>query len=260
MIYYKTNEEIEGIRQSCLLVSRTLAEVAKNIRPGVTTLEMDKVVDEFIRDHHAYPAFLGYRDFPKSACISVNEAVVHGIPNDYVLKEGDIVSVDCGVLLNGYYGDSAYTFSVGKISDEKKRLLRVTKESLDLGVQQAHVGKRIGDIAGTIQDYVQSKGYSVVRELVGHGVGKSLHEDPQVPNYGKRGQGTKIQEGLVIAIEPMINMGKKDIYTTEDKWTVVTEDGMPSAHFEHTVAVRKSGPEILTTFEFIEEAVYSIAI
>lgn len=260
MIYYKTNEEIEGIRQSCLLVSRTLAEVAKQIRPGVTTLELDKVVDEFIRDHHGYPAFLGYKDFPKSACISVNEVVVHGIPNDYALKEGDIVSVDCGALLNGYYGDSAYTFAVGKINDEKKRLLRITKEALDLGVQQARVGKRIGDIAGTIQDYVQGKGYSVVRELVGHGLGKSLHEDPQVPNYGKRGQGTKIQEGLVIAIEPMINMGRKEIYTAEDKWTVITEDGKPSAHFEHTVAVRKTGPEVLTTFEFIEEAVYSVAV
>jgi methionyl aminopeptidase len=205
MIYYKTNEEIEAVRRSCLLVSRTLAEVAKHIRPGVTTLELDKVVDEFILDHHAYPAFLGYRDFPKSACISVNEEVVHGIPNEYALKEGDIVSVDCGALLDGYYGDSAYTFGVGEINEEKKRLLRVTKESLDLGVRQARVGKRIGDIAGSVQDYVQAKGYSVVRELVGHGLGKSLHEDPQVPNYGKRGSGTKIQEGLVIAIEPMIN-------------------------------------------------------
>lgn len=260
MIYYKTNEEIEAVRKSCLLVSRTLAEVAKYIRPGVTTLELDKVVDEFIREHNGYPAFLGYRDFPKSACISVNEEVVHGIPHEYVLKEGDIVSVDCGALLDGYYGDSAYTFAVGEISDEKKRLLRVTKESLDLGVQQARVGKRIGDIAGSIQDYVQSKGYSVVRELVGHGLGKSLHEDPQVPNYGKRGSGTKIQEGLVIAIEPMINAGKKEVYTADDHWTVVTEDGKPSAHFEHTVAVKKNGPEILTTFEFIEEVVYGMAV
>lgn len=260
MIYYKTNEEIEGIRKSCLLVSKTLAEVARHVRPGVTTLELNKVVDEFIRDHHGLPAFLGYRDFPKSACISVNEEVVHGIPNDYVLKDGDIVSVDCGALLDGYFGDSAYTFAVGEISDEKKRLLRITKESLDVGVQQARVGKRIGDIAAAIQDYVQAKGYSVVRELVGHGVGKSLHEDPQVPNYGKRGSGTKIQEGLVIAIEPMINAGKKDVYTADDKWTVITEDGKPSAHFEHTVAVKKSGPEILTTFEFIDEVVYRVAV
>ncbi|HYV94086.1 MAG TPA: type I methionyl aminopeptidase [Chitinophagales bacterium] len=260
MIYYKTNEEIEGIRKSCLLVSKTLAEVARHVRPGVTTLDLDKVVDEFIRDHHGLPAFLGYRDFPKSACISVNEEVVHGIPNDYVLKDGDIVSVDCGALLDGYFGDSAYTFPVGEISDEKKRLLRITKESLDVGVEQARVGKRIGDIAAAIQDYVQAKGYSVVRELVGHGVGKSLHEDPQVPNYGKRGSGTKIQEGLVIAIEPMINAGKKDVYTADDKWTVITEDGKPSAHFEHTVAVKKSGPEILTTFEFIDEVVYRVAV
>ncbi len=260
MIYYKTSDEVEGIRRSCLLVSRTLAEVAKHIKPGVSTIKLDKIVDEFIRDHHGIPAFLGYRDFPNSACISVNEEVVHGIPNGYTLKEGDIVSVDCGALLDEFFGDSAYTFSVGEISEEKKRLLRVTKESLDLGVQQARAGKRIGDIAAAIQDHVQAKGYSVVRELVGHGLGKSLHEDPQVPNYGKRGKGTKIQEGLVIAIEPMINAGRKEVYTANDHWTVITEDGKPSAHFEHTIAVKKNGPELLTTFEFIEEVVYGIAV
>lgn len=260
MIYYKTNEDVEGIRQSCLLVSKTLAEAAKYIKPGVTTLELNRIIDEFIRDHKGYPAFLGYRDFPKSACISVNDQVVHGIPNEYEIREGDIVSVDCGVLLDGYYGDSAYTFGVGEINSEMKRLLSVTKESLDLGVQQARIGKRIGDIASSIQEYVQSKGFSVVRELVGHGLGKSLHEDPEVPNYGKRGQGTKIQEGLVIAIEPMVNMGKKEVYTGSDHWTVFTIDGKPSAHFEHTVAVKKSGPEILTTFEFIEEPVYGMAV
>lgn len=260
MIYYKTNDDIEGIRESCLLVSRTLAEVARHIKPGITTLELDQVVEEFIRDHKGVPAFLGYKDFPKSACISVNEAVVHGIPDSYALRDGDIVSVDCGALLNGYFGDSAYTFAVGEISDEKRNLLRVTKESLELGVQQARVGNRIGDIAASIQEYVQAKGYSVVRELVGHGVGKRLHEDPQVPNYGQRGKGTKIQEGLVIAIEPMINAGKKEVFTGKDHWTVITEDGKPSAHFEHTVAVRKAGPEILTTFEYIDEIVYRVAV
>ncbi len=260
MIYYKTDEEIEGIRRSCLLVSRTLAETAKHIRPGISTMALNDIVDEFIRDHGGYPAFLGYRDFPKSACISVNDQVVHGIPSEYVLKEGDIISVDCGALLDGYYGDSAYTFPVGEIKDEVKRLLKVTKESLEIGVQQARTGKRIGDIAASIQDHVQAKGYSIVRELVGHGVGKSLHEEPEVPNYGKRGQGTKIQEGLVVAIEPMVNMGKRDIYTGNDHWTVFTADGKPSAHFEHTVAVRKMGPDVLTTFEFIEEAVFAMVI
>lgn len=257
MIYHKTQEEIESIRQSSLLVSRALAEVAKSIKPGVTTLQLDSVADQFIRDHGGIPAFLGYRGFPNSACISVNEVVVHGVPGNIELKEGDIVSVDVGVLLDGFYGDSAYTFAVGEISADKQQLLKITKESLDLGVQQARIGKRIGDIASTIQDYVEQHGYSVVRELVGHGVGKKLHEDPEVPNYGRRGSGAKLMEGLVIAIEPMVNMGKKNVLQGKDGWTIFTEDHKPSAHFEHTVAVTKNGPDILTTFEFIEEIVDS---
>lgn len=255
MIYHKTPEEIEYIRQSSLLVSRALAEVARHIKPGVTTLQLDLLADQFIRDHGGVPAFLGYRGFPNSACISVNEVVVHGIPGEIVLKEGDIVTVDLGVLLEGFYGDSAYTFPVGEISAEKQRLLRVTKESLDLGVQQARMGRRIGDIASAIQEFVEQHGYSVVRELVGHGVGKKLHEDPEVPNYGKRGSGPKLMEGLVIAIEPMVNMGKRNVMQANDGWTIFTEDHKPSAHFEHTVAVTKNGPDVLTTFEFIEEIV-----
>lgn len=260
MIYYKTHEEIESIRQSSLLVSRALAEVAKHIKPGVTTLELDKVADEFIREHGGIPAFLGYRGFPNSACISVNEVVVHGLPGNTALSNGDIVSVDIGVVLDGFYGDSAFSFPVGEISEEKKRLIKITRESLELGVQQARAGKRIGDIAFTIQDFVERKGYSIVRELVGHGVGKKLHEDPEVPNYGKRGSGTKIQEGLVIAIEPMVNMGKKNVLQASDGWSIYTEDRKPSAHFEHTVAVTKDGPDMLTTFEFIDEVVYGAAV
>lgn len=253
MIFYKTGEEIERIRKSSLLVSRTLAEVSKYIKPGVTTLRLDAIAEEFIRDHQGIPAFLGYRGFPNSACISVNDAVVHGIPGEVILKEGDIVSVDIGVLLDDFYGDSAYTFSVGEISTEKEQLLKITKESLELGVQQARVGKRIGDIAAAIQDYVELHGFSIVRELVGHGIGKNLHEDPEVPNYGKRGSGTKLHEGLVIAIEPMVNMGRKNVIQANDGWTILTEDHQPSAHFEHTVAVTKSGAEKLTTFSLIEE-------
>ncbi|MEP7129017.1 MAG: type I methionyl aminopeptidase [Chitinophagales bacterium] len=259
MIYYKTPEEIERIRQSSLLVSRTLAEVAKYIKPGVTTISLDKLADQFIRDHGGIPAFLGYRGFPNSACISVNEAVVHGIPGETVLNEGDIVSVDLGVVLDGFYGDSAYTFPVGEISEEKQRLLNITRQSLELGIQQARIGKRIGDIAATVQEFVEKNGYSVVRELVGHGVGKKLHEDPEVPNYGRRGAGAKLQEGLVIAIEPMVNMGKKNVMQSNDGWTIFTEDHKPSAHFEHTIAISKDGPVKLTTFEFIEE-VSSVAV
>ncbi|MBK9729898.1 MAG: type I methionyl aminopeptidase [Chitinophagaceae bacterium] len=259
MIYYKTPEEIERIRQSSLLVSRTLAEVAKHIKPGTTTISLDKLADQFIRDHGGIPAFLGYRGFPNSACISVNEAVVHGIPGETVLKEGDIVSVDLGVVLDGFYGDSAYTFPVGEISEAKQRLLNITRQSLEMGIQQAWIGKRIGDIAATIQEFVEKNGYSVVRELVGHGVGKKLHEDPEVPNYGRRGSGAKLQEGLVIAIEPMVNMGKKNVMQSNDGWTIFTEDHKPSAHFEHTIAISKDGPVKLTTFEFIEE-VSSVAV
>lgn len=259
MIYYKTPEEIERIRKSSLLVSRALAEVAKHIKPGITTIKLDAVADEFIRDHGGFPAFLGYRGFPNSACISVNEVVVHGIPGETVLKDGDIVSVDVGVVLDEFYGDSAFTFPVGDISEDKLRLLNTTRHSLELGVQQAKIGGRIGDIAATIQEYVERHGYSVVRELVGHGVGKKLHEDPEVPNYGKRGSGAKLQEGLVIAIEPMVNMGKKQVMQANDGWTIFTEDHQPSAHFEHTVAVTRNGPQMLTTFRFIEE-VLNVAV
>jgi methionyl aminopeptidase len=258
MIYYKTSEEIEFIRKSCTLLSKTLAQVAKEIKPGVTTLALDKIGDEFIRDHGGLPAFKGYKDFPNSFCISVNEAVVHGIPGKYELREGDIISIDGGVLLDGYFGDSAYTFPVGEISEEKKKLISITRESLDLGIEKARVGLRIGDIASAIQEHVERNGFSVVRELVGHGLGKKLHEDPQVPNYGKRGSGSKIQDGLVIAIEPMVNFGKKEVLQAEDGWTIYTEDKKPSAHFEHTVAVRKQGIDILTTFEFIDEVVYRV--
>jgi methionyl aminopeptidase len=260
MIYYKTSEEIEGIRKSCLLVSRTLAEVAKIIRPGTSTLKIDRLVEEFIRDHGAIPSFLGYREFPNAACVSVNDAVVHGIPTSYELKEGDIVSVDCGATLGGYVGDSAFTFAVGEISNDKKHLLEVTRESLNKAIQVAKVGNRLGDISYAVQEHVERNGYSVVRELVGHGVGKSLHEDPEVPNYGKRGHGLKLQDGLVIAIEPMVNMGRKEVFTADDNWTVYTRDRKPSAHFEHTVAVRKSGPDVLTTFKFIEEEVFGMAV
>jgi methionyl aminopeptidase len=260
MIYYKTREEIEGIRRSCLLVSRALAEVARMLRPGITTLLIDKLVEEFIRDHGAIPSFLGYRDYPNASCVSVNEAVVHGIPGDYELKDGDIVSVDCGATLDGFVGDSAYTFALGDISEDKKQLLKVTKESLARAVQQAKVGNRLGDISYAVQEYVERFGYSVVRELVGHGVGRSLHEDPEVPNYGKRGHGLKLLEGLVIAIEPMVNMGRKEVVTADDNWTVFTRDGKPSAHFEHTVAVSKGGPDVLTTFKFIEEEVFGISV
>ncbi|MBA3646999.1 MAG: type I methionyl aminopeptidase [Chitinophagales bacterium] len=260
MIYYKTVEEIENIRKSSLLVSRTLAEVAKNIKPGITTIDLDVIGEEFIRDHGAYPAFLGYRGFPNTLCVSVNEQIVHGVPGSYALKEGDIVSIDTGVVLDKFYGDSAYTFAVGEIDEQKKRLMQITRESLFLAVEQARVGKRIGDIAFTVQDFVERNGYSIVRELVGHGLGKKLHEDPEVPNYGKRGAGTKLLEGLVIAIEPMVNMGKRNVMQSPDGWTIYTEDKLPSAHFEHTVAITRNGPDVLTTFEFIEEVVYGTVV
>ncbi|MEI7802343.1 MAG: type I methionyl aminopeptidase [Bacteroidota bacterium] len=254
MIYYKTDEEISLIRESCILVSKTLAEVATHIQPGVSTQHLDEVAETFIRDHHATPAFKGYRDFPASLCISVNEEVVHGIPSiNKILKEGDIVSVDCGTVLNGFVGDSAYTFAVGEIDEAAKRLLTVTQECLALGVEKAKYGNRIGDISFAIQDHAEKNGYGVVRELVGHGVGKKLHEDPEVPNFGKRGNGPKLLPGLVIAIEPMINMGKKSVTEAADKWTVYATDHKPSAHFEHTVAVLKDRTEILTSFKFIEE-------
>lgn len=253
-IYYKTEEEIELLRESSLLVGKTLAEVAKAIKPGVSTLDLDRIAETCIRDHGAEPGFKGYGGFPNSLCTSVNSQVVHGIPSAEPLQEGDIVSVDCGVLKNGFYGDSAYTFAVGEVSDEISKLLRVTQECLDKGVEAAVAGNRIGDIGAAIQEHAEANGYGVVRELVGHGLGKSLHEAPEVPNYGRRGNGVKLREGLVLAIEPMINLGKRPVRQLNDGWTIVTADGLPSAHFEHDVVVRKGKAEVLSTFKWIEEA------
>ena len=257
MIYLKTPEEIALLRASNQLVGKTLAEVAKHIRVGVTTLELDKIAEDFIRSNGAVPGFLGYGGFPNTLCVSVNDQVVHGIPSNYALKEGDIVSVDCGVLQNGYYGDSAYTFCVGKVDEKVKKLLKITKESLSLGIDSAQHGNRIGDIGYAIQKHCQAAGFSVVRKLVGHGVGKNLHEDPEVPNFGKKGQGVLLKEGMVIAIEPMINMGNRDVVQEKDGWTIRTTDGKPSAHFEHTIAIRKGKAEILSTFDYIEEVLNS---
>jgi methionyl aminopeptidase len=253
MIFYKTDEEIELIRKSGVLLGKTHAEVAKLIKPGIKTSVLDECAFEFIKSNGGKPSFKGYNGFPYSLCISVNENVVHGFPGSYILKEGDIISIDCGVLLNGFHSDSAYTYPVGKISAEVEKLLKTTKESLFKGLAEAISGNRIGDVGFAIQHYVEAEGYSVVRELVGHGIGKNLHEAPEVPNYGKRGKGLKLEEGMVIAIEPMINMGKKAIVQEDDGWTIRTADRMPSAHFEHTVAIRKGKVDILTTFEFIEE-------
>ncbi len=253
MIYYKTAEEIELLRLSNMLVAKTHGEIAKIIRAGIATIELDRVAEEFIRDNGGIPGFLGYGGFPNTLCISVNDTVVHGIPSNYELRDGDIVSVDCGVVMNGYYGDSAYTFTIGEIPEETKKLLQVTKEALYLGIEKAVSGNRLGDISFAVQNHAQSHGFSVVREMVGHGVGKKLHEKPEVPNYGKRGRGIVLKEGLVIAIEPMINMGKKEIYQEGDGWTIKTKDGKPSAHFEHTIAVRKGKADILSSFEFVEE-------
>ncbi len=253
-LFYKTKEEIELIRESSLLVGKTLAEVAKYIRPGITTLSLDKIAEEFINDNHAIPAFKGYSGFPNTLCISINSHVVHGIPNKYELKDGDIVSVDCGAVKNEYFGDSAYTFAIGEVKPEVLNLLRITEESLYKAIEIAIVGNRLGDIGEAVQTHAESNGYSVVRELVGHGIGKDLHESPEVPNYGKKGSGLKLQEGLVIAIEPMINLGKKAIIQEKDGWTIRTADNLPSAHFEHTIAIGKNKADILSSFEFIEEA------
>lgn len=257
MIYLKTPEEIALLRASNQLVGKTLAEVAKYIKVGVTTLELDKIAEDFIRTNGAVPGFLGYGGFPNTLCVSVNDQVVHGIPSNYALKEGDIVSVDCGVLQNGYYGDSAYTFCVGEVDEKVKKLLKITKESLSLGIDSAQHGNRVGDIGYAIQKHCQSAGFSVVRELVGHGVGQHLHEAPEVPNYGKRGQGPILKEGMVIAIEPMINMGTRNVFCEKDGWTIRTNDRKPSAHFEHTIAIRKGKAEILSTFDYIEEVLNS---
>ncbi len=252
-VYYKTDEEIELIRQSSLLVSKTLGEVAKVIAPGVRTIELNKLAETYIRDNGGVPAFLNYNGFPYSLCISPNEQVVHGFPGDYALKEGDIISVDCGVILNKFFGDSAYTFEVGEVSEEIKKLLQVTKDCLNYGVAKAVTGLRVGDISYAVQEHAEQHGYGVVKELVGHGVGFKLHEKPEVPNYGKRGSGIKLEEGMVLAIEPMINMGRAGVKFWKDGWTVSSIDNKPSAHFEHTVAIRKGSPDILSTFDFIEE-------
>ncbi|TND09702.1 MAG: methionine aminopeptidase [Bacteroidetes bacterium] len=253
MIYYKTQEEIEFIRHSSLLVGKALAEVAKELKPGVTTAHIDKIAEDYIRSQNAKPAFKGYRGFPATLCVSVNAQVVHGIPGKYEIRDGDVVSVDCGVVFNGFYGDSAYTFPVGNVGEEAMKLLRVTKACLYKGIEQAVVGNRIGDISEAVQAHAENNGYGVVRELVGHGVGKYLHESPEVPNYGKKGAGPKMLEGLVIAIEPMINMGKRNVKQERDGWTITTSDGKPSAHFEHTIAVKPGRADILSSFAPIEE-------
>lgn len=255
MIYYKTKEEIELMRQSALLVSSTLAEVGAWLKPGITTLQLDQFIENYMLDHGAVPSFKGYRGFPNAACISVNDAIVHGIPNSYVLKDGDIVSVDCGVVLNEFHGDSAYTFALGNVKQETLDLMRWTKKSLQLGVDEAFAGNRIGDIAFAIQQFCEKQhGYGIVRELVGHGLGRDLHEDPQVPNYGRRGHGQVMKEGLVICIEPMINLGTREVRYLDDGWTVVTRDGKPAAHYEHEVWVKQGKGELLSSFSEIENA------
>lgn len=255
MIIYKTEEQTELIRQSCLLVNNSIAEIATHIKPGVSTMYLNNLAEEFIRSNSAAPSFKNYHGFPYACCMSVNDAVVHGYPTNDQLKEGDVLSVDVGTYKNRFHGDSAYTFALGSANDAVKKLMRTTKESLYKGIEKAISGNRVGDIAFAIQEYTEHKnGYGVVRELVGHGLGNDLHEDPQVPNYGKRGSGTKLNEGLVIAIEPMINMGKRYVYTDKDGWTIRTKDGKPSAHYEHTVCIRKDKADILSSFESIEAA------
>ena len=257
-IVLKNAEQIELIRNSSILVGKAHAEVAKLIAPGVTTKSLDKVAEEYIRDYGGIPAFLNFNGFPASLCISLNDQVVHGFPSSYELKEGDILSVDCGVLMNGYYGDSAYTYGIGEISEENAKLLKVTKESLNLGIEKAVAGNRIGDVGYAIQFHAEQNGFGVVRELVGHGVGTKLHEKPEVPNYGKRGSGIKLEEGMVIAIEPMINAGKAGVKFWDDGWTVSTVDKKYSAHFEHTVAIMKGKADILSTFQYIEEVLNKV--
>lgn len=252
-ISYKSVEEIELIRESSLLVSKTLGEIAKVIKPGVKTIELNKLAETFIRDNGGVPAFLNYSGFPYSLCISLNDQVVHGFPGERTLIEGDLVSVDCGVILNKYYGDSAYTFAIGEVSDTAKKLMRVTLECLDRGIEKAVAGLRIGDIGYAVQEHAEKNGFGVVKELVGHGVGLHLHEKPEVPNYGKRGSGIKLEEGMVIAIEPMINAGRAGVKFWDDGWTVSTSDGKVSAHYEHTVAVNKGKADILSTFLYVDE-------
>lgn len=254
MIIVKTREEIELMREAALVVSKTLGEVAKAVKPGVTSLELDKIAETCIRDQDAIPGFLGLYDFPNTLCMSPNSQVVHGIPNNTPLVEGDIISIDCGAIKHGFYGDHAYTFAVGEIATETKKLLQVTKESLYVGIKELKVGNRVGDVGYAIQKYCEDHGYGVVRELVGHGLGRVMHEDPEMPNYGKRGRGKKFIEGMVVAIEPMINLGTQRIKQHRDGWTITTQDGKPSAHFEHDVAILDGKPEILSTFAYIYDA------
>ena len=255
MVYYKTSEEIELLRISCELVSKTLAHIGSILKPGMTGLQLDKEAETFIRDNDAVPGFLDYRGFPNTLCISMNEAVVHGIPTKQEISEEDILSIDCGTYINEFYGDSAYTFAMPGVSEDSIKLLKSTYESLYKGIEQAEIGNRIGDISSCIQKYNEKNGFTVVRELVGHGIGKELHEAPEVPNYGIKGRGPKLKEGLVIAIEPMINMGKRAITQSSDGWTIVTKDGLPSAHYEHSIAITNNGPDILSNNKYIEEAI-----
>lgn len=256
MIYYKTTEEIEIMRDSALLVSKTLAHIAKTLKVGLTANQIDKEAETFIRDHGGVPAFKGYRGFPATLCMSFNDAVVHGIPTDKAFTEKDIISVDCGVVMNGFYGDSAFTFAFTEVSDDVIKLLQVTRESLNLGIEAAVVGNRIGDISFAVQNYCERvHGYGVVRELVGHGLGRSLHEEPEVPNFGQKGRGPLLKEGLVIAIEPMVNLGTRNVKQMNDGWTILTRDGKPSAHFEHSIAIRNNGPDILSDHTIIDQEI-----
>lgn len=254
MIIPKTSEQIELMRESALIVSKTLGMLAKEVQPGVSTLELDKKAEEFIKDHHAIPGFKGLYDFPNTLCMSPNAQVVHGIPNNKPLENGDIVSIDCGAIKNGYYGDHAYTFEVGDVDPATKKLLQITKESLYKGIEQFKIGNRVGDVAFAIQKHAEKNNYGVVRELVGHGIGTTMHEDPEMPNYGKRGRGKKFVEGMTVAIEPMINLGTRRIKQLPDGWTILTADGKPSAHFEHDVALIDGQPKLLSTFDYIYEA------
>ena len=254
MSLIKTSEEIELIRESAQLVSKTLGMLASEIKPGINTLYLDNLAESFIRDHKGIPGFLGLYDFPNTLCISPNSQVVHGIPNKEIIKEGEILSIDCGVLKNGYYGDHAFTFTVGEVDKEILQLLETTKQSLYVGIEQFKVGNRVGDVGYAIQNYNESKGYGVVRELVGHGLGKEMHEKPEMPNYGKRGSGKKFQEGMVVAIEPMINMGTPNINQLNDGWTILTRDNKPSAHFEHNIAIVNGKPKLLSTFDYIYDS------
>lgn len=255
MVRLKTKNEIALMRESAQLVSKTLGMLAGEIKPGISPLHLDKLAEAYIRDHGAIPGFKGLYGFPNTLCTSLNQQVVHGIPDDTPLEEGDIISVDCGALMNGFYGDQAYTFMIGEVDDEIKKLLTVTKECLMRGIEQAKAGNRIGDIGFAVQQHAESFGYGVVRELVGHGIGRKMHEAPEVPNFGRRGRGTKLKNGMTLAIEPMINLGTKNVKQLNDGWTIVTADAKPSAHFEHDIAIMNGQPEILTTFEYIEKVI-----